>query len=151
MSVRARVQRVASLEPHEWRVLADGLVAAARIELGLRTRSLSRVIAWAESRPARAADAEVDGRRLFALAAWPYRAVGVSPSCLRRSLVLTALLRQRRRPAVLCLGVRKDGGGLRAHAWVECETVAFDTSAERFERLAPSAAAQLTRSVRWLP
>ena len=142
---------MAALEPHEWRVLADGLLAAARIELGLRTRPLSRVIAWAESRPGRAADDEVDGGRLFTLSAWPYRAVGVSPSCLRRSLVLTALLRQRGRPAVVCVGVRKDGDELRAHAWVECETAAFDTSAERFERLAPRAAARLTRSVRWLP
>lgn len=151
MSARDRVERVAALKAGEWRALADGLLAAARIELGLRTRPLSRVIAWAESRPARPSVDEVDGQRLFALSAWPYRAFGVSPSCLRRSLVLTALLRQRRRPAVLCVGVRKDGAGLRAHAWVECGAAAFDTSAERFERLQPSAAAELTRSARWLP
>ena len=97
MSLRLRVQRVASLEAQEWRALADGVLAAVRIELGLRTRSLGTVIAWAESRPARRSHDQVDGQRLLALSAWPYRAVGVSPSCLQRSLVLTALLRQRRR------------------------------------------------------
>ena len=154
MSLRDRAQRVAALEGREWRALADGVLAAVRIELGLRTRPLSTVILWAESRPARPSDDEVDGPRLFALSAWPYRAVGVWPSCLRRSLVLTALLRQRRRPAVICVGVLKHGDGLRAHAWVECGATAFGIGTERFERfdrLPPSAAAQLTRSVRWLP
>jgi hypothetical protein len=149
--MRERVRLVAALEPREWRALADGVLAAARIEVGLRTRPLSRVIAWVESRPPRPSPGEVDGRRLFALAAWPYRVLGVSPSCLRRSLVLTALLRQRRRPAVLCVGVRKDGPNLRAHAWVECGPASFDTSNEPFERLQPSAAGELTRSARWLP
>ena len=149
--MRLRVQRVASLEAQEWRALADGVLAAVRIELGLRTRSLGTVIAWAESRPARRSHDQVDGQRLLALSAWPYRAVGVSPSCLQRSLVLTALLRQRRRPAVICVGVLKQGNDLRAHAWVECGATAFDIGTERFDRLPPSAAARLIRSVRWLP
>ena len=151
MSLRHRVQRVAALEAREWRALADSVLAAVRIELGLRRRTLSTVITWAESRPARPSDDEVDGSRLFALSAWPYRAVGVSPSCLRRSLVLTALLRQRRRPAVICVGVLKHSNGLRAHAWVECGATAYDIGTERFDRLQRSAAARLTRSVRWLP
>lgn len=151
MSVRARLQRVAALEGQDWRVLADALVAAMRLELFLRTQPLGRAIAWAESRPARPSADGRDGRRLHALSAWPYRAIGVAPSCLRRSLVLTALLRQRRQPAVVCVGVRKTGAELRAHAWVECGAATFDTSAETFDRLQPPVAAQLTRSVRWLP
>lgn len=151
MSRRARVRRVAALDAQDWRALVDAVLAAAQIELFLRTRPLSRVIAWAESRPPRPSAGGQDGPRLHALSAWPYRALGVSPSCLRRSLVLTALLRKRRQPAVMCVGVRKSGTELRAHAWVECGAAVFDTSAETFERLQPPVAAQISRNVRWFP
>ena len=151
MSARARLQRVVALEAQDWRALADAVLAAVQIELFLRTRPLSRAIAWAESRPPRPLASGQDGQRLHALSTWPYRAVGVSPSCLRRSLVLTALLRERRQPAVICVGVRKSGTELRAHAWVECGAATFGTSAETFERLQPPVAAQITRNVRWFP
>lgn len=54
--------------------------------------------------------------RLVAIAAHhgPYRA-----TCLRRSLALWWLLRRRGMPAELRIGVRKDSGGLEAHAWVD--------------------------------
>jgi hypothetical protein len=43
--------------------------------------------------------------------------------CLTRSLVLRRLLRARRVPAVLKIGVRKDGAELAAHAWLEVRGV----------------------------
>ncbi len=54
--------------------------------------------------------------RLVAIAAnhGPYRA-----TCLRQSLALWWLLRRRGIPAELRIGVRKDDGDLKAHAWVE--------------------------------
>jgi hypothetical protein len=151
VKLAARVGRVAALTRPEWRVLADGAIAAARIELGLRTRPLARVIAWAESRPAMRGPAPVGALRLSVLSSWPYRAVGWTPSCLRRSLVLTALLRQRGHPAVLCVGVRRDGTQIRAHAWVECAGDTFDATAEPFERLSPPVAGRISRSARWSP
>ena len=154
MNVRRRVRRLAALGPGEWRALADGAVAAVHVEVGLRTRSLAKVIAWAESHEPRhlsSPNGDVDPKRLVTLSTWPYRAMGLSPSCLRRSLVLTVLLRQRRLPAVCCLGVRRDSGELRAHAWVECGTVPLDGGAGEFERLQPSSVVQLTRSARWHP
>ena len=56
--------------------------------------------------------------RLVSIAAnhGPYRA-----TCLRQSLALWWLLRRRRIPAELRIGVRKDNAGLRAHAWVELD------------------------------
>ena len=151
MKLAARVRRVAALTRPEWRVLADGAIAAARIELGLRTRPLARVIAWAESRPVASGAGAVAAHRLSVLSSWPYRAVGWTPSCLRRSLVLTALLRQRGQPAVLCVGVRRDGAQIRAHAWVECSGEAFDATAEPFERLDPPVTGRISRSARWSP
>lgn len=152
MSLAARARRVAELTRPEWRVLADGAIAAARIELRLRFGPLGNVIAWAESRPVASREpGAVATERLSVLSSWPYRAVGWTPSCLRRSLVLTALLRQRGRPAVLCVGVRRDGARIRAHAWVECGGDAFDSTTERFERLHRSAAARISRNARWSP
>jgi Transglutaminase-like superfamily len=151
VKLAARVRRVAALTPPEWRVLADGAIAAARIELGLRTRPLGSVIAWAESRPAARLPGAVAAQRLSVLSSWPYRALGCMPSCLRRSLVLTALLRQRGHPAVLCVGVRREGAHIRAHAWVECGGAAFDATTEPFERLDPPVAGRISRSARWSP
>lgn len=152
MSLAARARRVAELTRSEWRVLADGAIAAARIEFGLRLGPLGNVIAWAESRPvATRGPGVVAAERLWALSSWPYRAVGWTPSCLRRSLVLTALLRQRGQPAVVCVGVRRDGTRIRAHAWVECGDDTFESTAEPFERLQRSAAARISRNARWSP
>jgi hypothetical protein len=54
--------------------------------------------------------------RLVSIAAnhGPYRA-----TCLRRSLALWWLLRRRSVAAEVRIGVRKEGGELQAHAWVE--------------------------------
>jgi len=40
-------------------------------------------------------------------------------TCLRRSLVLQRMLGRRSIPAELRLGVRKEEGQLKAHAWLE--------------------------------
>jgi hypothetical protein len=151
VSLSRRVRRLAGLGLDEWRALADGVLAAVHAELGLRTRSLANVIAWAESQQPRAGRGDLAPMRLAALSAWPYRAIGVSPSCLRRSLVLTVLLRQRGEPAVCCFGVMRDGGQFRAHAWVQCGAFSLDSTAVAFERLQPASAADLSRSARWSP
>jgi hypothetical protein len=43
----------------------------------------------------------------------------VRGECLQRSLVLHRWLRQESLPSKLCIGVRKEDGELKAHAWVE--------------------------------
>jgi hypothetical protein len=53
-----------------------------------------------------------------------------SPTCLERSLVLWRLLRRQGLPAQLHIGARKNGQALEAHAWVECEGVILNDSAE---------------------
>ena len=61
--------------------------------------------------------------RLVGIAAnhGPYRA-----TCLRQSLALWWLLRRRGIPAELRIGVRKEGGALEAHGWVEHQGQALD-------------------------
>jgi hypothetical protein len=62
----------------------------------------------------------------------PYRA-----TCLRQSLALLFLLRRRGWPAELRIGVRREGDGLDAHAWVELEGFALNDIAEAAGRFAP--------------
>ena len=57
-------------------------------------------------------------------------------SCLDRSLLLWALLRQRNIPSCLLIGVRKDRADFEAHAWVEIDGVALNDSADVRERFA---------------
>jgi hypothetical protein len=72
-----------------------------------------------------------------------------NPTCLPRALVLSALLRREGIDARLCIGSRKHGEGLDAHAWVEYEGVAVgedrdvQTRFRPFEPVNPSG--QVTR------
>ena len=65
--------------------------------------------------------------------AWLARAVGArSPwrtSCLRQALAVWWLLRRRRLPAELKIGVIRRDPPFQAHAWVELDGVALDPEA----------------------
>jgi hypothetical protein len=60
-------------------------------------------------------------------------------TCLQRSVVLWWLLRRRRLGAELRIGVRRAGGRLAAHAWVECGGLALDGPAGMAEPFVPFA------------
>jgi Transglutaminase-like superfamily len=60
-----------------------------------------------------------------------------SPTCLPRSLVLSALLRREGFDARLCIGSRKHGEGLGAHAWVEYQGVAVGEDEDVQTRFTP--------------
>lgn len=62
-------------------------------------------------------------------------------SCLPRSLTLWFQLRRRGIGSDLCIGVRRDGGQLEAHAWVECGGCALNDSADVRQRFTPFAKA----------
>ena len=54
---------------------------------------------------------------------WPFRV-----TCLRESLILWSSLLARGFQAELKLGVRRAGGSLHSHAWVECQGVPLNDS-----------------------
>jgi hypothetical protein len=58
-------------------------------------------------------------------------------TCLQRSLVLWWLLRRRGLDGELRIGVRRVGGRLAAHAWVECGGLALDAPADAREPFVP--------------
>jgi len=60
----------------------------------------------------------------------------VHPSCLVKSLTLWWLLGRQGIPSELRVGVRKEGGNLEAHAWVEREGIALNEPEERHRHYA---------------
>src|SRR5690348_11471791 len=60
----------------------------------------------------------------------------VHPSCLVKSLTLWWLLGRQGIPSELRVGVRKEGGNLEAHAWVEREGIALNEPEERHHHYA---------------
>lgn len=64
-------------------------------------------------------------RRVTSQVRWAMRLVGTGPhsSCLLRSLAIYSILRKRGWPVELVSGVRRDGGGIVGHAWVELDNV----------------------------
>ncbi len=115
--------------PRERRLLcqAAGLHLFAHLLLCLC--SLKTLTAWLQRRTARAAQrrggagcSASDIERLAALVAIADAHHALPPSCLRCSLVLSWLLSARGIESVVTIGVAKDHGALRAHAWVETRT-----------------------------
>ena len=51
------------------------------------------------------------------------------PTCLRRSLSLKQMLQRRKIPATLHIGIKKNGREVDAHAWVECNGIILNDSA----------------------
>lgn len=62
---------------------------------------------------------EDNARTIARMEAAAARHLPIKSNCLEQSLVLWWLLRRRRIPADIRIGVRKDGEGFEAHAWVE--------------------------------
>ena len=76
--------------------------------------------------------------RLVRFVTVAYEILPFSPTCLRQSLVLHALLERRAVRSRVCLGVARDGAALDAHAWVETDGMGTDAGVARFRELRPS-------------
>jgi hypothetical protein len=125
-AVRRRLRRLAG-DPAGGLLLARAGAAIALVHLDLRLGGLPRALnsptGGAAARPTRSrvvdegalGRAERYARSIEAAARYhPVRA-----RCLHRALVLHRWLRREGLPSELRIGVRKLGGALNAHAWVE--------------------------------
>lgn len=134
--MRTKLRRLAELSVRDWLLLPQLVLAAILLDATLRLLPLPRLV-----------------RRLSSLAARPWLAAfplghragpteGLAPladlaagfarrdgRCLPRALLLYWLLRARRRPARLLVGVARERAALRAHAWVEADGLPFDETA----------------------
>jgi hypothetical protein len=114
--MRLRGHRVA-----DYTTIAESLIMALAIELALHLMSVSSLLERLDQlQPERGWRLSCPSYRLEQFVSAAYRLLPLRPTCLRESLVLYALLRRRGAAPKLCVGVRKDSGGLAAHAWIEC-------------------------------
>ena len=138
-----RLARFRALEPDDRQLflrawVAMPLVGAALRLTGFRNchamlRALSRIGGGGAVVPA--ADVERVARMVRAAARH-----GCHPRhCLTESLTLWWLLRRRGVEGEIRIGVRKDAGGLDAHAWVEWRGRPLDERADVAEAFAPLA------------
>jgi hypothetical protein len=106
------------------RLLVRAFLALGAVELGMRVQGFRRLVESAQRPAAPTPDAmgPEPFRRAGAYARWldvASRYHPVRARCLHRSLALHRWLLQDGLPSELRIGVRKEAGELKAHAWVE--------------------------------
>src|SRR3990170_2091044 len=106
----------------DWGVLARCLWLIPATELAVRWLPPRHWLPPASTTEEACVDATA-GAQAAEAARWvdaAYRRSPLASSCLTQSLVLHRVLRARRLPSRLRIGVGKPGGAFQAHAWVEC-------------------------------
>jgi hypothetical protein len=119
-----RVRRYLALPQADRRLFIRAFIGLVLVDLKLRTSGSQRLISpaeLAEQRPPRQSSTEFL-QQAECYARWLEIAARhhvVRAQCLHRSLVLHRWLRREGLPSELRIGVRKEDGALKAHAWVE--------------------------------
>ena len=110
-------------------VVADHALRSRSLEVACR-----RVRSWAQRSGAAGTDASPAELALL------LRRIGNRlprlGTCLRRSIVLEAVLCSQGRESALRIGVRRQGEGIAAHAWVELDGVALGEDRSALESFA---------------
>ena len=130
-----KLRRLSKLSICEWFVLIQLALSALVASIALRFFSIPRVTDWFSQFARNRVFAyfpifhdRITASRLVNLAdiaAWVTHRQG---RCLMRSLLLFWLLRCRGEPAELLIGVHKEAGGLKSHAWITMQgTVLVDS------------------------
>lgn len=122
--LRSILRRALGLSPGDWVRVWQAWWLLLGVDLGLRLLPFRRVQAWlshppqcTDSLPAAQAQAVIEHTAGLVDLARRYHLS--KHTCLRRALVLQRLLLRQCVPTVLRFGVRKEGGQLQAHAWLE--------------------------------
>lgn len=119
-----KLRRALSLPPQDWRRLWQAWWLLVGVDLGLRLLPFRRVQAWLVETPQCAAPLPPEqAQAVIEHTAWlvdvARRYHPARYTCLRRALVLQRLLYREGVATQLRFGVRKEGGQLQAHAWLE--------------------------------
>ncbi len=137
MNLRRKWSHFAALPRAEVRLFLRACWMLVQVDLELRLRpwqrSHERLAAWAARHRTHSGPPPA---RLAWLVARAARNVPWPATCLRRSLVLWALLARADEPAELRVGFRREGGAFEAHAWVEHRGRVLNDSPDVRERYA---------------
>jgi len=154
--LRKLLSTARGLSPDRRRLVLRAWVLLLAVDLGLRLLSFQRLVTLlGTGNPDPGAPVRCNSEALLPhprpeLAAVFHRAYWALDTvcrnypcpvtCLRRSLVLQVLLKDCGITTELHLGVRKEGGTLEAHAWLEyegCPVAEPETVRDRFKPMAP--------------
>lgn len=120
MTLLRKWRHYAALSGAEHRLFLRAFLMLPLVDLELRLRGWRRchvrLASWARRN---ATTTEIPPERIAWLVARAARNVPWPATCLRRSLVLWALLERGGAPGDLRLGFRRQDGAFEAHAWVE--------------------------------
>lgn len=134
-SVAAKLSRWAVLSWPERRLLLLSAFVLPVIVVALRMSGLPRVLAmWGGTARKNAGSRDsLDVEAIASIVSMAANTLPFGVTCLARSVLLQWLLKREGRDGQLRIGVRRpDGGGLTAHAWVECDGVPVgDPQAQR--------------------
>ena len=111
---------------------------AVWIEIALHVMPFSRLlerVGRLSPEPLSAAPSSRDVQRLGRFVDVAYEILPLPATCLRRSLLLHALLARRALRSRLCFGVARNGAALDAHAWIECDGIVTSAEIARFSEL----------------
>jgi hypothetical protein len=124
-------RRFRHLDPAERRLVLEAALLTVAVKVALSALSLRTVRGLLARIPAVARPVSGDAASSIARAVTRARAVVPGATCLVRALVVQALLVRRGHSAHLRLGfVRREGGVLGGHAWVESEGRVFGDTGE---------------------
>ena len=140
----ARLRKAGRLPAREWLLLVEAGGWFAAVDLGLRLVAVKRLIAFLQGRGRSTNPAERSAKggaglsphRVAYLVERVARAYPFAPTCLKKALVLYALLKRRGVDVKLIIGATKTDRKLDAHAWLEHQgRVLIGGPAERYEPL----------------
>lgn len=132
----ARVRKALALPGAEWVALLEATVLLSAAEIAVRLVSLKTLLALIQRvRRVGSPSTRMSPDRLAELVEVAARHHVLRPTCLRKALVLYALLAGKGIPAALVLGVARPPSGVEAHAWVEVQGIRLGS--HESERFAP--------------
>ena len=140
--------RVRRMRASDCATAIEVIALATWVEIALKIMPVSQLLERVKQRSLLVAASGDEYQRLHRFVAIAYEVLPFPATCLRRSVVLHALLERRGVPSRVCFGVAKNGVVLDAHAWVECDGITTDASHVRFNQLTPATeSAEITGSV----
>jgi len=125
MKLALKLRKAFQLSASDWLVVIQAVGWFAVVEFGLRVLKLKTLLALLQSDTSAERQgcdmASSKSKRMGYCVELASRLHPIRPTCLKKALVLLALLARRGVKAQVIVGTAKSNGKLNAHAWIEHE------------------------------